>query len=377
MTKKIIASLLASLAVLVGIAHASSWRVCNDSKKIKWDSNSTSARINTGSFPAGAALEVVQRAINVTNANPSKFTINHRTETGGVGGDNGQNEIYVDDISPPGQAQSWYHCYWFFGTRAGLDEVDIVLAPDRSWTTSRNKNHHFPYGGTRNPIEAVMVHEAGHYLGLMHVNTEYNIMGDSWKHHHTNGSTTKSYFGEDASRGAIHMYGAQNSRFEDLSASHWRYIGTSGEYSDHDRTRMFASNGTTVLPLHEIEGELGFMVNRGANVRAEFTIENNGKNTQRNVRYGIYISSNDYISRFDRRVRTGGWTSIGPGNVSTQKFSFRVPSDLRPGGNYWVGIRVDDTNIVSETTGLNNVAYIPIFIRCSTRSDGSCLQAAP
>ncbi|MEE9329650.1 MAG: CARDB domain-containing protein, partial [Parvularculaceae bacterium] len=355
MTKKIIASLLASLTVMTGIAHASSWLVCNGSKKIKWDSNSTSARINTGSFPAGPTLQSAQRGINITNANPSKFTINHTTESGGVGRGNGQNEIYASDISPPGVARMRYHCYWAFGTRAGLDEVDIVLDSGRSWTNSRNKNHHNVYGGSGRPIEPVIVHEAGHYLGLMHVNSEYNIMGDSWKHHHTNGSTTKSYFGEDASRGAIKMYGAQSSRFEDLSASHWRYTGSSGEYSSHGRTRMFASNGTTVLTERDVEGEPGYIVNRGDNLRAEFTIENNGKNTQANVRYGIYISTNDFISRFDRRVRTGGWSSIHPENVATQQFSFRVPNDLVRGRKYWVGIRVDDTNVVSETTGTNNV----------------------
>ena len=377
MTKKFIAGLLASLAFLVATADAASWRVCNGSKKIKWSGNSTSARINTGSFPAGSILQAAQRGIDRTNANPSKFTINRTTETGGVGGDNGQNEIYAENISPPGVARSWFHCYWLFGTRAGLDEVDIALDSSDVWTTSQNKNNHFAYGGSGQPIEPVIVHEAGHYLGLTHVNTEYNVMGDSWRHHHTNGSTSKSYFGEDASRGAIQMYGAQSSRFEDLSASHWRYTGSSGEYSSHDRTRMFASNGTTVLTERDVEGEPGYIVNRGDNLRAEFTIENNGKNTQTSVRYGIYISTNDFISRFDRRVSTGGWSSIHPANVATQQFSFRVPNDLVRGRKYWVGIRVDDTNVVSETTGTNNVAYIPIFVRCSNQADGSCLQAAP
>lgn len=361
MKSKIILSALGAAAMLAGSAEAASWLVCNGSKTIKWGGTSTSARINTASYPPGSILDTARRGIDFTNKNPSRFTINDTTETGGVGRNNGQNEVYAEDISAPGVARMNYHCYWLFGTRAGLDEVDIVLDSGRTWTTSTNKNNHFAYGGSGTPIEPVIVHEAGHYLGLMHVDTEYNVMGDSWRHHHTNGSTTRSYFGEDASSGAISLYGAQSSRFEDLSVSHWRYTGSDGEYSNHARTRLFTSGGGSVSG-RDIEGEPGYRVTRGQTYRAEFTIENNGKTTQNNVRYGIYISTNDYISTYDNRVSTGGWGSIHPANVATQQFSFTVPNNLTRNRAYWVGIRIDDTNIVAEQSGWNNVAYIPIWI---------------
>ncbi len=356
--------LAASAAAFVASpAEAASWLVCNGSKIIKWSGLSTTARINTGSYPAGPILQAAQRGIDITNSNPSRFTINRTTETGGVGRGNGQNEVYAQSIGSPGVARMNYHCYWFFGTRAGLDEVDIVIDSGRTdWTTSRAKASNFVYGGSGRPIEAVIVHEAGHYLGLMHVNSEYNIMGDAWRHHHTNGSEARSYFGEDAGHGARHLYGARAGAFNDVAVSHWRRIGASGEYSSHDRTRMFNAAGTALTPTI-VNGEPRYTVNRGETVRAEFTIENNGKANVNNVRYGIYISTNDFISTLDRRVGGGSYATINPADVATHLFTFTVPNDLSANTNYWVGIVIDENNMVAETDGFNNATYIGIRTR--------------
>ncbi len=102
-------------------------------------------------------------------------------------------------------------------------------------------------------------------------------MGDSWRHHHTNGSIATSYFGEDASHGSRVLYGSQGSSFQDVSASHWRRTGASGEYSSHGRVRVRNSANNATLPGITIGGEPGYRVDRGTVVRPEFTIENNGK----------------------------------------------------------------------------------------------------
>ena len=341
-------------------AAAASWLVCDGSHAIKWGGTSTSARINTASYPPGSILQAAQRGVDITNTNPSKFVINRTTETGGVGRGNGQNEIYAENIDPPGVARMNYHCYWFFGIHAGLDEVDIALDSGiNSWTSSRAKSANSVYSGTGTAIEPVIVHEAGHYLGLMHVNSEYNVMGDSWRHHATNGAEARSYFGEDAGRGAVQLYGARTGTFNDVAAVHWRRTGADGEYSSHGRTRMFNSAGTALNPV-TVGGEPRYTVNRGSNVRAEFTIENNGKATVSNVGYGIYISTNDTISTFDRRVGGGSYASINADNVATHQFSFTVPANLAANTNYWVGIVMDEANTISEIDSFNNATYIAI-----------------
>ena len=351
----------AALAGFVaGPASAASWMVCDGSKKIKWGGNSTTARINTTSYPSGPILQAAQRGVDITNDNPSNFIINRTTETGGVGRGNGQNEIYAENISPPGVARMNYHCYWFFGIHAGLDEVDFVLDSGSSnWTTSRAKTATWVYGGPSDPIEAVIVHEAGHYLGLMHVDWEYNVMGDSWRHHHTNGAEARSYFGEDAGHGARQLYGTQSSAYTDVAVSHWRYIGSDGEYSMHDRTRMFNASGSALTPS-TVNGEPRYSVSRGTSYRAEFTIENNGKADVNNVGYGIYISTNDTISTYDRRVAGGSNVKINPADVATHHFSYTVPNHHAPNTTNFVGIVIDENNTISETTGANNATYIAI-----------------
>lgn len=359
--------LVLCLAGLVasGSAHAASWLECNgdSGKKIRWGGNSTTARINTQSFTPGPVLQAAQRGFTIMNRNPSPFVVDDVTESGGVGDDNGQNEVYAWDIGPPGEARMWMHCYWFLGWHYGLDEVDIVLDSGRSWTTTTSKALLGNYGGTGRPIEPVIVHEAGHYLGLMHVTREYNVMGDSWRHHHTNGSTTSSYFGEDASHGSRVLYGPQSSFFEDLSVSHWRRIGDDGEYSTHDRTRVRNSADTITLVVSTVNGEPHFRVKPGETVRPEFTVENNGKSTQSNVVYGIYVSTNDFISRGDRRLGGGTFSSIHPADVWTGTIPVTIPSDLTVGQDYWLGLIIDDDNAIGEVSGTNNAAYIGIRIR--------------
>ena len=220
-------------------------------------------------------------------------------------------------------------------------------------------------------VESVFVHEFGHFLGLKYVNTEYNIMGDSWNHMITQNGKTRSYFGEDASRGARVLYGTQNSWYRDLSVSHFRYTGADGEYSTHARTRVFRKDGTewqvvTLIPVASIiisqRAHMG--VSRGDRIRFEFTVENNGKQAETNVRGGIYISTNDWISTSDRRISTHTWNTIAAqGAAYTFTYEITIPNDLDQNRAYWVGYIIDDNNEIHEKTGKNNAAYIPVWIQ--------------
>ena len=354
-------------------AYGASWLECDgdSGKKQKWSGSSVSARINTGSFSTAALVDQAEQAFGFVNRNPSPFTISDSTEGGGVGDSNGQNEVYGSDISAPGVARMWMDCYWwwFFGTHWewGLNEVDVILDSGRSWRIPTSKNQITQYGGTGRNMEAVLTHEFGHFLGLMHVDWEYNVMGDSWDYMHTNGSSVTSYFGEDASHGSRSLYGTQSSDFEDLSVSHFRYTGSDGEYSTHGRVRIFNSSGgvlSTTSVTYSGTTESAYRVNPGQTVKAEFTVENNGKNTHYDITYGIYLSTNDYIAKCcaDVRLRGGTLGSMHPADPWTGQFTVTLPDDVVSGQTYWLGLVIDEDNSISEKSGVNNATYIPIRV---------------
>ena len=113
--------------------------------------------------------------------------------------------------------------------------------------------------------------------------------------------------------------------------------------------------GSVIEPIWEVDlGEL---------IRFEYTLENNGKQDENNVRGGLYISTNDWISKYDRLIGTNVWPLISAqGAAYTFQLEITIPNDLQRGRVYWVGYIIDDNNTVHEKTGKNNAAYVPVWI---------------
>jgi hypothetical protein len=357
-----------ALAVLAidSPALAYSWKECLG-RKIKWDTNTPTIRASTTSFPAGGWRDAMNEAVAAFNRNPSRLNWRIRSDSGGVGRGNGQNEVWGSTDSgllngAPARAFTRWKCFWFFGKHVKLTELDIAFdyRSPWQWTFSKNKNNLLRYGGSLRPIQTTALHELGHGGILNHVNSEYNVMGIDFEHIHVNGNTARAYLGEDTGDGLAFLYGLASPRKQDLGVVHWRYDSASGEYSNHRKTRLFDSGGSPLSAFND-GGEARFRVSRGQLVATEFTYENNGASTHSGIRVGYYISTNSTISTLDRRIG-GASLTLARDNVFTWQRNVRIPRDLVRGRDYWLGVIIDERNEIDEVAEWNNATYLPIRV---------------
>ncbi len=318
----------------------------------KWSSKTRTLYAYNGSFPVGSAYRsALQEAVSRLNDNAAGFTFNiSYTNTPPALG-NGRSEVWISNISPPGVTNFWWN------GACNLTEADIRMDSSVTWTTSTLKTTNTNYGGTGRPFQTTLLHELGHALGLGHEADEYNIMGQDWDHIHTNGSTSRAYFGEDASDGSVFLYGASTD--EDVGVVHWKYSGASGAYSAHNHTRLL--DPVTNLELSSyttVNGEKRYNVNRGQQVKIELTFENNG-NSYQYQDVGYYVSTNDYISIYDTLLASESFGQ-SPANVYTKTKTITVPSNLDCSRDYWLGAVIDRDGSLSENNEWNNASYIPI-----------------
>jgi hypothetical protein len=364
MKQLIMATLTLFLSVYFTQAESAAWRTC-DGKKIKWGSNTVTMRASNVSFAAGGSyLSALQTVISRVNDNPSKFNFNLSTGDTSVGFDNGQNETWFTNNSgtldgAPAVAFSWTHCYWAFGWHYGIDEVDVVFNNNVAYTSSSNRTSSLTYGGASRPFRTTATHEFGHAMGLLHENRYYNIMGQDWDFIHANGNSTRAYLGEDAANGAVILYGTTTGSMEDVSLAHHKYLGTSGEYSTHQSTRLLNSSGGN-LSRFTNNSETVYRVNKGQSVKLELTAENNGKTSQSPL-VGYYISTNNIISTGDQNISNGSLT-LARNVPYTYQRSLTIPSNLNSGQYYWIGAVIDKDNAISESSGTNNATYLRIYV---------------
>ncbi len=363
------------LALVLGLltaesAYAYKYKVCEalgDSKKIKLPSNSKALRSGSVSFPAGVWLDGLNNAIAQFNKNPSPFRFSRVTDSGGLALGNGQSEVWGSDDQgilqgAPAIAYTYSDCYWFFGITAQINEGDTIFDfgdPFR-WTPTRTKSAIKSYIGSagKRLLQGTAVHEFGHVTGLKHENRFYNVMGSDTTHLDTSGSTVNAYVGEDSGSGLVSLYGLNNSGIQDLAVAHWRYLGVSGEYSSHARTRIFTTGGIE-LGKSTVDNEPRYNVTRGNSVSVEFTFENLGKSTQNSAPIKYYISTNDIISTGDRLVRTSS-ASLTRNTPATDTRNVTIPADLAATTNYWLGIIISMPPGVTDGNSANSTSYIRI-----------------
>ncbi len=368
---KLLAGALLALIVATP-AHAYNYRTCNTSagsKPLKLPSNSWQLKSSDVSFPAGFWQDGLNNAISQFNKNPSNFFYTRVSDTNGLNLNNGESEVWgsTDQAilqGAPAIAYSWWNCFSFLGiVFADMKEGDVIFDYTSTatnpfeWTPTRQKNLLFSYSGSGRLLQGTAIHEFGHAAGLLHVNTEYNVMGTDFTHLSTNGITANGYIGEDTGDGLTFLYGGWASAPQDLGVVHWRYTGASGEYSTHGRTRMFNPSTGAELPKSTVSGEPRYQAGLGRSISAEFTFENNGRSTQTGIVVSYYISTNDTITTGDVLIGSSVFT-LSRNDVLTTRRTLIIPSNLIVNTNYWMGAIINPTGAIAESDRSNNATYI-------------------
>jgi hypothetical protein len=189
------------------------------------------------------------------------------------------------------------------------------------------------------------------------------------------------YLGEDAASGLIAMYGKDDGADEDVSVSHWRYgdklaARDGSQFSLHHRARLFDGNNQELnhacpyrhpdldgLPLTDCP-EPGFQVTRGQRVRLELTYENAGKTTPIAILARYYLSTDNRIDDSDLLLKTQAYSIKRDSKPSTLSAPLKIPKNVMPGQDYWLGCRIAlKRKSLKEYNLNNNAAYLGINIK--------------
>ena len=271
-------------------------------------------------------------------------------------GDNGENEIYRDDI-PTADCRSWVTT-----NTCNVVEVDMRFG-NLTWVTTDTSQHepYIPPGTGRN-MTGVAVHEAGHCLGLAHSDNIYNMMGHDWTHVTRNGTAAYYGPGEDMSDGLIDKHGkkSSNDSNRDVGITVFRYQGPDGGgYSRHMAGEITQAS-MAVPVVGSFDEQDVYQVVAGETVQMELTLENNGEKNSELPAIGYYLSTNSSISTLDTLLKTNA-ISIGRGFPLETAISVTIPAGTAP-GSYFLGAYIDHENQIAEVTNANNVAYYPIEV---------------
>lgn len=318
LTKK--AAMALSLAYLATGANAyviSNWWV--DSTNIVMDDVLLPEA--TWSIPAQSQMVEWNQVDTTDNSHAFRISNNPQFSFGANDGDNtigflGESGLSSEYGLSYANALAWA-ISWSSGGRR--DESDVVLDPSLGWSLNPNNSTWF---------QSTVLHELGHVRGLSHYNARPSMQ---------NSGQSKYLRDEDLYRDD--KVGVRQ------NASHVteRDITIQNKWHDGTRPQWMTMSPTTLREGDTIQLNNIYVENRGTQ---SFTS---------NLRFGVYLSSNDIISTGDQLLNTGSWSTFS--SWSTFNWSATIPQ-VNDCTTRWIGGIIDDNSAWSERfEGNNNVTF--------------------
>lgn len=338
-TRVVINSFLLIVIVLIAflwssLAHSFSYVPCKGRPQ-HYKGGVANMYISTSSFPAGSVADSrLQRAMwHWNNVRGSSFKFQFGRDTDGLHRlGNGYNEIYLDNDLPGNFVAATrlrYQCYWAFGWRYGILETDIEFNL-QSWNTD-SINYDSPV--SPDSFEGVALHELGHALGLGHENRTLATMNERTPNGGPIGHAKVWDVLPDDRNGVRFLYPDSQSEIDIAGSAFVNRSWGSARVVNGSRS-----------------------ANRGDSVTVEYTVLNLGT-ISLNYNVGFYLSTNDYITSYDRLLGTTA-VNAPAGSASTLTRTVNIPTNVTP-GNYWIGFVVDYDSRISERSESNNTMEVP------------------
>ncbi len=213
-------------------------------------------------------------------------------------------------------ALAWAVCWTpLFSSR--YDECDVLLNPALSWSLGPNNNTWF---------QSTILHELGHVRGLGHYNSFQSIENSGQSKYLRN----EILYMDD--KVGVRQNASHVSERDVVMYNKW-HNGSTPQWM-------------TMSPTTLREGQTIQLNN--------ITVENRGTLAfNSTLRFGIYFSTNNFISTGDQLLNTGSFGSFGTFTHSTFNWSAVIPT-VNDCGTRWIGGIIDDNNVWSERFENNN-----------------------
>lgn len=277
----------------------------------------------TWSNPAQFQMSEWNEVDTTDNSHPFRINLNPQFSFGANDGDNtigfldetGLNSEYGLSFQ---NALAWTVCWsGFFGR---YDECDVIIDSGRVWHLSPNDSTWF---------QSTVLHELGHVRGLGHYNNFLSMQ---------NSGTSKLLRAETLymdDREGVRQHASYVNETDAVMYAKW-----------HDGS---SPRWMSMSPTNLVEGQSISLQN--------VTIENRGTQTLSPLRFGIYLSTNSFISTADQLLNTGFFSSFGRFTYSTFNWSATIPQ-VNDCGTYYIGGIVDHEQRWAERyEGNNAVAF--------------------